>query len=182
MVELHDQLEHGCCQVCSWWTNRLEQRCWNHHDKSIAMFIHDRITYTCCQGMMNSQGWTAMLYNNHELGWTWTWTCLTCIFWNIQPNYVHKIVMIHYEWNFEVTENFCPGLYIHIHILYTQCNRYRNLLIDFFFRLPIAIAPCTDNNNCEQVCFTNISSNQQECSCNPGFKPRSDDNTKCDGK
>ena len=22
--------------------NRFEQRCWNHHDKSTAMFIHDR--------------------------------------------------------------------------------------------------------------------------------------------
>ena len=26
----------------AWWTNRLEQRRWNHHDKSTAMFIHDR--------------------------------------------------------------------------------------------------------------------------------------------
>ena len=33
----------------AWWTNRLERRCWNHHDKSTAMFIHDR---TCCQGMI----------------------------------------------------------------------------------------------------------------------------------
>ena len=30
------------------WANRLEQCCWNHHDKSIAMFTHDR---TCCQGV-----------------------------------------------------------------------------------------------------------------------------------
>ena len=65
-----DRLEHGCwageledtwllttrlVHACwnrlfvAWWTNRLEQRCWNHHDKSTAMFIHDR---TCCQGMM----------------------------------------------------------------------------------------------------------------------------------
>ena len=31
----------------AWWTNRFEQRCWNRHDKSTAMFIHDG---TCCQG------------------------------------------------------------------------------------------------------------------------------------
>ena len=30
-------------------TFRLEQRCCNYHDKSTAMFMHDR---TCCQGMM----------------------------------------------------------------------------------------------------------------------------------
>ena len=42
------------------WTWLLEQtvHCWNHHDKSTAMFIHDRI---CCQGMMKWQVWTMML-------------------------------------------------------------------------------------------------------------------------
>ena len=51
------QLEHGCWQACSC---MLEQtiHCWNHHDKSTAMFMHDK---TCCQGMMKEQDWTAML-------------------------------------------------------------------------------------------------------------------------
>ena len=44
--------------------NRLEQRCWNHHDKSRAMFMHDR---TRCQGMMNNNI-ELRCYNNHELG------------------------------------------------------------------------------------------------------------------
>ena len=46
-----DRHVHACCNrlFMAWWTNRLEQRCWNHHDKSTAMFIHDR---ACCQGMM----------------------------------------------------------------------------------------------------------------------------------
>ena len=26
----------------AWWTSILEQHCWNHHDKSTAMFMHDR--------------------------------------------------------------------------------------------------------------------------------------------
>ena len=40
-----DRLVHACRNYrlfMAWWTNRLEQRCWNHRDKSIAMFMHDR--------------------------------------------------------------------------------------------------------------------------------------------
>ena len=38
-----DRLVHACWNrlFMAWWTNRLEQRCWNHHDKSTAIFIHD---------------------------------------------------------------------------------------------------------------------------------------------
>ena len=43
------------CSYMAWWTNRLEQRCWNHHDKSTDMFMHGR------------QDWTAML----QQPWTW---------------------------------------------------------------------------------------------------------------
>ena len=46
------------------WTNRLEQRCWNHHDKSTAMFMHDR---TCCHWMIKFQI-EQRCYNNRELG------------------------------------------------------------------------------------------------------------------
>ena len=156
-----------------WWTNRLEQRCWNHHNKSIAMFIHDRIT--CCQGMMNSQGWTAMLYNNHEHAWH--------VYFEIfnQITYTRSLWFTMNEISRSPKTSAQDCIYT-----YTFCTRSVTDIeicsLIFFYRLPIAIAPCTDNNNCEQVCFTNISSNQQECSCNPGFKPRSDDNTKCDGK
>ena len=45
-----DRLVHACWNrlFMAWWTNRLEQRYWNHHDKSTAIFIHG---ITCCQGM-----------------------------------------------------------------------------------------------------------------------------------
>ena len=38
-----EQTVHGLSDM----TNRLEQRFWNHHDKSTAIFIHDR---TCLLG------------------------------------------------------------------------------------------------------------------------------------
>ena len=54
-----DQLEHGCWQACSCMLEQTVhglmnklcwfERCWNNHDKSTAMFMHDR---TCCQGIM----------------------------------------------------------------------------------------------------------------------------------
>ena len=35
-----DRVVHTCWNrlFMVWWTNRLEQRCWNHHDKSTTMF------------------------------------------------------------------------------------------------------------------------------------------------
>ena len=58
-----DRLDvHACWNklFMAWWTNRLEQRCWKHHDKSTATFIHNK---TCCHagnGDMTSD-WTAIL-------------------------------------------------------------------------------------------------------------------------
>ena len=61
-----DRLDvHACWNrlFMAWWTNRLEQRCWNHHDKSTAMFMHDR---TCCHWMIKFQI-EQRCYNNREL-------------------------------------------------------------------------------------------------------------------
>ena len=54
-----DRLVHVCWNRLAWWMNRLEQRCWNHHDKSTAMFMHmDRPILLFYHSLIT---WTAML-------------------------------------------------------------------------------------------------------------------------
>ena len=51
----------------AWWTNRLEQRCWNHHDKSTAIFIHDT-TSVVREEWWNNKIEQRCQYNTYELG------------------------------------------------------------------------------------------------------------------
>ena len=70
-----DRLVHVCWNklFMAWWTNRLEQCCWNHHDKSMALIVHVIHDRTCCLRVHFVREWwnnkiEQRCYNNHKLG------------------------------------------------------------------------------------------------------------------
>ena len=111
---------HACWNrlFMAWWTNIFEQRCWNHHDESTAMFMHDR---TCCHAGNDEITRLPIrrCCNNHELG-----CCIKSSFAcsNIreQPLSIHQAV---YTICWNMIEQYCyftnPVLY-HVNSVVTR--------------------------------------------------------------